>query len=176
VNPLRTVGGRLAVALLVVVAGALGIVYLIVVPSYRHSLVDSRINDLRRTLSGVAAQSRNAPGEVFPSQAWVEDEAVPVASGARVVVFSAVPLLEPIADSNNGTSLDVESDPLPRRALAQRGIVSGTVTRRGVTYAEAAESVGRGGPVVLRMPRQLKRRLQIDALRHQQDAGGAGLD
>jgi signal transduction histidine kinase len=149
VNPLRTVGGRLAFALLIVVVGALAIVYLIVVPSYRHSLVDNRISDLRRTLKGVAAQSRNAASEVFPSQAWVEDEAAPVASGARVVVFSAVPLLEPIADSNSGTSLDVESDPLPRRALAHRGIVSGTVTRGGVTYAEAAESVGRGGPVLL---------------------------
>ena len=36
VNPLRSVGGRLALALLVVVAGALGIVYLVVVPSYQQ--------------------------------------------------------------------------------------------------------------------------------------------
>ena len=33
VNPLRSVGGRLALALLLVVAGALAIVYLVVVPS-----------------------------------------------------------------------------------------------------------------------------------------------
>ena len=37
-NPLRSVGGRLALALLVVVGGALAIVYLIVVPSYQSSL------------------------------------------------------------------------------------------------------------------------------------------
>ena len=40
-NPLRTVGGRLALALLVVVACALAIVYVVVVPSYERSLVAS---------------------------------------------------------------------------------------------------------------------------------------
>lgn len=150
-NPLSTVGGRLAFALLVVVAGALGIVYLIVVPSYQHSLVSSRLNDLRHTLRGVVvvAQAHNAAGEVFPSAAWVEDEAVPVAGGARVVVFNAAPLVEPVADSNGGTSRDIENDPLPRRALAHRGVVSGTVNRAGAKYAEAAQSLGRAGPVVL---------------------------
>ena len=37
-SPLRSVGARLALALLLVVVGVLAIVYLIVVPSYRSSL------------------------------------------------------------------------------------------------------------------------------------------
>jgi len=45
-NPLRSVGGRLALALLVVVAAALAIVYWIVVPSYERSLEN---NELRRS-------------------------------------------------------------------------------------------------------------------------------
>jgi signal transduction histidine kinase len=147
VNPLRSVGGRLALALLVVVGGALAIVYLIVVPSYQSSLVDSRLKDLRRTLQVVAAKPRNTAGEVFPSTAWIEDEALPSAGGARVVVFSAPPLLEPVADSNGGTSLDVEHDPMVHRASTASGVVSGTVNRDGSSYAEAAVSLH--GPVLL---------------------------
>ncbi len=146
-NPLRSVGGRLALALLVVVGGALAIVYLIVVPSYQSSLVDTRLKELRETLQVIAAKPRNAPGEVFPSTAWIEDEALPAAGGARVVVFSAQPLLEPVGDSNGGTSLDVEHDPIARRAAGQAGVVSGSVDRDGGAYAEAAVSLH--GPVIL---------------------------
>ncbi len=150
-NPFRTVGGRLALALLLVVGGALAIVYLIVVPSYSRSLVASRLDGLRGTLQLIASKPRANPGEVFPSQLWVEDEAMPVAvaSGARVVLFSAPPLLEPVGDSNGGTSLDVEHDPMAQRAARSNGVVSGSVTREGSTYAEAAVSFGRGGPVLL---------------------------
>jgi signal transduction histidine kinase len=150
-NPFRTVGGRLALALLVVVGGALGIVYLIVVPSYSRSLLNSRIGDLRRTLVLVEAQPRASGGEVFPSQAWLEDEAEPLTDpiDARVVVFSAPPLLEPVADSNGATSRDIANDPLVVEAAHGTPIVSGEVTRLGAPYAEAASSLGRGGPVLL---------------------------
>jgi signal transduction histidine kinase len=146
VNPFRTVGGRLALALLVVVGGALGIVYVLVVPLYRSSLVDARLGDLRHTAARIAERPRQASGEVFPSAAWIEDEALPVAGGARVVVFSAPPLLEPVADSNGGTSRDVEHDPLARRAASARGVVAAAVNRDGSTYAEAAVAL-RNGPL-----------------------------
>ena len=148
-NPFRSVGGRLALALVVVVAGALGIVYLIVVPSYRHSLVNSRVSDLRQTLRGVLAEPRGEAG-VFPSAAWVQDTAVPVATGARVVVFSAP------APARAGRRLErrhlarhrerSDRSSVPRRG---GGIVGGTVTRNGASFAEAAGAVTRDGPVVL---------------------------
>jgi signal transduction histidine kinase len=147
VNPLRTVGGRLALALLVVVGGSLAIVYLIAVPFYRSSLVDSRLKDLRHRVEAIADKPRNAPGEVFPSTTWIEDEALPAADGARVVLYGAPPLVEPVADSNGGTSRDVEHDPLARQAATSRGIVSAAVNRDGSTYAEAAVSLK--GPVLL---------------------------
>ena len=150
-NPLRTVGGRLALALLVVVGGSLAIVYLIVVPLYRSSLVDSRLKDLRHRVEAIADKPRSAPGEVFPSASWIEDEALPSADGARVVVFSAPPLVEPVADSNGGTSRDVEHDPLARRASRSRGIVSAAVTRDGSTYAESAVSL-KGSVLLLATP------------------------
>ena len=50
---------------------------------------------------------------------------MPVATGARVVVFSAPPLLEPVADSNGGTSRDIENDPIAQRPRRSRRIVGG---------------------------------------------------
>ena len=44
----RTVGARLSLALLAVVALVLGLVYLIVVPSLRNRLIDARLSDLAR--------------------------------------------------------------------------------------------------------------------------------
>ncbi|HEX4520868.1 MAG TPA: HAMP domain-containing sensor histidine kinase [Gaiellaceae bacterium] len=146
-NPLRTVGGRLALALLVVVGGALAIVYLVVVSSYRSSLVNTRLKDMSHTVALIADKPRQAPGEVFPSTEWIEDEALPVAGGARVAVFSAA-LDEPVADSNGGTSVDLEHDPLVARAERGHGIVSSAVDRDGSTYAEAAVAL-KGGSVLL---------------------------
>ena len=46
-NPLRSVGGRLALGLALVVAGALLLADLIVVPSLERHLIDSKLNQLR---------------------------------------------------------------------------------------------------------------------------------
>jgi signal transduction histidine kinase len=149
VNPLRTVGGRLALALLLVVAGALAIVYIGVVPSYQRSLVNSRLADLDHTLRSIMELPR-PPGTSL-NQAWVEDDAVPLAN-ARVVVFHSAccpTLLLPVADSNGGSSRDVANDPVAVRALRRRGTVRGTVERNHERYAEAALAVGRQGPIVL---------------------------
>ena len=140
-NPARSVAGRLALTLLVVVGGALAIVYLIVVPSYQRSLVNSRLKDLRHTVALIAAEPRNAPGEVFPSDGWIQDVAEPIAPGVRIVIFNAPPLVEPVADSNGGTSRDVERDSIARRASAGTAVVSGSVSRGGSAYAEAAVSL-----------------------------------
>jgi signal transduction histidine kinase len=147
VNPLRTVGGRLALALLVVVACALAIVYIVVVPTYQRSLVNSRLADLQHTLRTVMALPR-LPGTTF-DQSWVERQAAPLAD-ERVVVFRyRSGQTTPVADSRSGPSLDVVNDPLVTRALSHRGVVSGEVTRDGVSYSEAAEAVSAQGPVVL---------------------------
>jgi len=146
VNPLRTVGGRLALALLLVVAGSLAIVYVVVVPSYERSLVNSRLADLEHTLHSIVEQ--RAPGASL-NQAWVEDDASPAAN-ARVVVFHYLPnLLEPVADSNGGSSRDVQNDPVAVQALTRHGTVRGRVERGEESFAEAAVSMGPEGPVVL---------------------------
>jgi signal transduction histidine kinase len=149
VNPLRTVGGRLALALLLVVAGALAIVYIVVVPSYQRSLVNSRLADLDHTLRSIMELPRT-PGSSL-NQAWVEDDAAPLAN-ARVVVFHSAccpTLLLPVADSNGGSSRDISNDPIAIRALHHRGTVRGTVDRSENSYAEAALAVGNQGTIVL---------------------------
>jgi signal transduction histidine kinase len=150
VNPLRTVGGRLALALLLVVAGALAIVYVVVVPSYQRSLVNARLSDLDHTLHSIMELSRS-PGTAL-NQAWVEDEAAPLAD-ARVVVFHVLPdgVLLDVADSNHGNSHDMErSDPIALRALAHPGHrLRGEVSRGEEHYAEAGQALSGQGPVVL---------------------------
>ncbi len=49
-NPLRSVGTRLSLALLLVVAGSLTLVYLVVIPSLQSRLIDGKITQLRKSL------------------------------------------------------------------------------------------------------------------------------
>ena len=73
-NPLRTVGGRLSLALAVVVLGALAIVWVALVPTLQHRLVAGRLAELATSMTrpssairssvsgcgGVAARRRSA--------------------------------------------------------------------------------------------------------------------
>jgi len=148
-NPLRSVGGRLALALLVVVAGALGIVYLIVVPSYRQSLENAELKSLSTTLRVQVVA--NLPIESYLYQQYAQDSAPAV--GARIVIFELQstnpPLLSPYADSNGIDSNDVERDPVALRTIRTGLPTRGTVSRQGRRYAEAAYPLAPSGPVVL---------------------------
>ena len=121
-NPLRTVGGRLALALLVVVGGALAIVYLIVVSSYRSSLVNTRLKDMSHT---VAPDRREAAQR---ARRGVSERRVDRGRGARrspaarrVAIFSAAARSSPSPTRTAAPRVDIEHDPLVRRADAQPG-------------------------------------------------------
>ena len=153
-NPFRTVGGRLALALLVVVTGALVIVYIVVVPSYQRSLVNTRLTDLGRTLTSIVQLPRAPDGSL--DQAWAEDTAFPVANatgiGTRVVVFEELTphSLTPIADAPRRTSsADVVHDPVAESALTSKRPVRREITRGDDSYAEAAVAVPSENAVVL---------------------------
>jgi two-component system OmpR family sensor kinase len=139
-NPLRSVGASLALAMLVVVTGALAIVYLIVVPRYESSLVNARVAGLERSLRLVAAERTST----FLTQQWVEDVAAPYTE-ARVVVFSYLPsppVAEATADSSGAGSRDVENDSFALLAERVHHVVHGTVSRNDQRYAEAAMPIG----------------------------------
>jgi hypothetical protein len=59
---LQTVGARLALALLVVVAAVLAFVYLLVAPSLENRLVDSRKDQVGNVATRAAEALRGEPG------------------------------------------------------------------------------------------------------------------
>ncbi len=147
-NPLRSVGARLGLGLAVVVAGALVLADLIVVPSLERSLVNAKVAQLSEAAPQVGSQLLN-------SSSFTLDDNIQTAAAsvdARVIYFTPFtynpPRLTVYADSNPVTSADVEDDRLALRAFAEARDVSGTVTVGGVRYAEAAHPIF-GGPVIL---------------------------
>jgi len=143
----RGVGARLALALLVVLAGALALMYLIVVPSLESRLVDSRVSALKRAAPGIA---RELPADRFRWPDFIE--AASASANARVVVYDTVgppTALVVAGDSQGFKSSDVQRDSVALRSAERRLAVSGTTTHDGERFAEAAAPVPRSSTVVL---------------------------
>lgn len=147
-NPLRSVGARLSLALLIVVAGALGFVYVVVVPFLEGRLVAAKRSQLERSAPTLARQLAAHPFD--PD--FVENAAE--TANARVVVYRRLsqspPTLSVVDDSRGGVnSADVESDPLALRASLTLEPKTGTVERGSDRYAEVAVPVSADGSVLL---------------------------
>ena len=142
---LRGIRLRLALALFVVVAGSLGVVYLIVVPSLEAELVNAKLDQLEEDAKTVA---RNYATQVGSEQEFSERTAS--VFQARVVIYSILqnqPFV--FGDSNTSASLDVARDPVARRATRNRVLERGTVDRRGRRFAEVAIPLENEGVVIL---------------------------
>jgi signal transduction histidine kinase len=151
VKHLRTVGARLSLALLVVVAGVLAFVYLVVVPSLRDRLVDSRGDQAAGVASRVAEQWRQPENRLTPADLARRFAA---ATNTRVTIFEVAhrsPLfLRDIADEGAGGSVGgIADDPVAERAAETLSRARGVVTRGGTRYAEAAELAGPGTVVLV---------------------------
>jgi signal transduction histidine kinase len=142
VNPFRSVGARLSLALVVVVAGALAVVYAIVVPSLERNLVDARRSQLERAAPELAGQLVSANGTVFPLAAEEVVRTGATTLNARVAVFQAIEQFPPVlitqADSDPEDSWALERDPIALRTAQTLRPASGVVTRGGQKFAEAA--------------------------------------
>jgi two-component system, OmpR family, sensor kinase len=183
-NPLRSVGAKLSLALAAIVAGALAIVYLIVVPSLERNLVDAKRTQLRRALPGVVRQLPNSP---YLWQDFAQTAAE--STNARVVLLDTLYEGPPVtlttsADSNLVESTDVERDPIAIKAATRLERVEGTTVRHGQRYAEVAAPVARDGPVLLlsaplrdslRSVHLVQRRLLLAGLGALAVAAGLGL-
>lgn len=151
-NPLRSVGARLSLALAVVVAGALGGVYLFLVPSLERKLVNAKLSELER----VAPNLRN---QLVNDQLGINDpdfvDNAATTANARVVLFSIlasspVAALQAVDDSRQGaSSADVESDPVAVRAATTLEAQHGIISRGDDRFAEVALPVGDSGYVLL---------------------------
>ena len=135
---LRSVGARLSLALLVVVAGVLAFVYLLVVPSLEHRLVGSRQDQVAGVAERVAGQ--------WPPRISADDLAARYAAAThtQVTIFhidDRSPLsLSNIADEGAGggvVGVD-DRDPVARQAAQSLAPARGVVTRGQTRYAEAA--------------------------------------
>ena len=144
-NPLRSVGARLSLALVVVVAAALALVDLIVVPSLERNLIHAKTAQLRESAKIVAAQ-------VSQATPFTVDDVVRGAgetANARVVVLSVLnPHSLVTYSDSNPRSRDVGSDTIALRAVRSGAQAFGTVERREQRYAEVARPL-RNGYVLL---------------------------
>jgi signal transduction histidine kinase len=164
----QSVGAQLSLALLLVVAIALGVVYLTVVPSLRERAIDTRVADLTR----IAAKLRP---DVTPTDP-LTDEWVATASeengGVRVVLLNRLApsgVVVPYRDSGQ-LSPRLQGDPVATHALDSGAPQHGAVTDGDTTYAEAAAPVLGGSyallvrdPVELGSIRLVERRVLLAA-------------
>jgi signal transduction histidine kinase len=144
VNRLRTVGLKLTLALAGLVAGALAVVYLAVVPSLEDRLIDARLSQLKRDAPLVIGRIQSAEGP-FSLDQILTAEAQEL--GVRLTMFeylreSPAPVhLSVVADSRQfGPAL--REDPIAQRAGERRRTEQGVFERGGVGYAEVAVHLG----------------------------------
>jgi len=147
-NPFKSVGARLSFALVAVVALALGLVYMIVVPSLRQRLIDTKLNQLQSAMPDISEEvSRTEFDWANEVQLWSgrSDARVVIYTNARPASTAPPVSLSTFADSNPVSSLDVTSDPVAQRAANRLTEFSGTVHRGGTEFAEVARPETWGG-------------------------------
>ena len=146
---IRGIRLRLALALFAVVAGALSVAYLIVVPTLENRLVDATLDQLERDAPTVQACLQ---GLEFPLWQQCADQG-PAILNVRVVVYQVLrrdpPALQIVADSQGGTSQDVERDPIAREAASTGRVQRGTVRRGDARFAQLAVPLSAEGPLFL---------------------------
>jgi signal transduction histidine kinase len=147
---LRTVGVKLSLALIALVAGALAIVYVAVVPTLENRLVDGRISQLQRTADAIVfdyTRQVDEPGFVWDSFVTAESQVRGVRVTAYQVVSEASPVYLRAFAESNPLGQSEGGDPLAHRAAEQARTQSGVVERSGAQVAEVA--VPFGGAFVL---------------------------
>jgi two-component system OmpR family sensor kinase len=149
-NLYRSVATRLAVALSLVVIGALLIAYFLVVPSLQHRLVDSKLLQLKRHAPYLAAKYAS----INPTEAQDFADNAAESTNARVVVFHTTPggnLWSVVADSNTFRPLGggLDRDPIAGRAKETGNLAQGTVSVGHQHFAEVAIPVLSSFSVIL---------------------------
>jgi signal transduction histidine kinase len=142
---------RIALALVAIVAGALGAAYLIVVPSLERRLVVARLDQLELQGKPLAPL---LPDDTLLWQDRVEGFGV--RTNARVVAFNVLstnqPALSVVADSQTRSSRDVAHDPVALRALLSGRIERGRVQHNGADFADVAIPRGKDAIVLFQAP------------------------
>ena len=134
-------------ALLAVVAGALGFVYLFVIPSLENRLVDAKVSQLESAGPGLVHE---LPSNQFKWDDFAENASA--RANARVVVYRVLgppTVLQVAADSRQAkVSTDVVKDAVALQAALTGARATGTVRRGGQRFSEVA-LVTSGGSILL---------------------------
>jgi signal transduction histidine kinase len=139
VNRFRTVGVKLTLALAGLVAGALAIVYLAVVPSLENRLVDARLDQLEQLATLVSADisTLEAQGLTLDRIASFESNQ----RGVRIVIYDHLDenpvFLRVLADSQD-VNAPLAQDPVAARAAERQQVERDVVKRQGTNFAEVA--------------------------------------
>jgi signal transduction histidine kinase len=165
VSRFRSVGAQLSLALLLVVAIALGVVYLTVVPSLRNRAVETRVTEMER----IAGSLRPQVTDIAPFDPEFVANASQQNGQVRVALLNRIGSVVPQQDSfENGR--DLQNDPIATHVLDSGTPRHGTVTKGDTTYAEAAVPVLGGryallvrAPVELGNIRLVERRVLLAA-------------
>jgi len=139
-RPLRfSVGLKLTLALAALIAGALAIVYLAVVPPLKDRLIDSRQNQLEHDAAAVISNIHDAETNKFGLDLILSGEGQTL--GARLTMFEYLRMtpvfLRVVGDSRQFGPV-LREDPVAQRAAEHRRTETGVVSRDGVEYAEVA--------------------------------------
>ncbi len=151
VNPLRSVGARLSLALLLAVAGSLALVYVFVIPGLQNRLIDSKIRQLKKAVPGLLT-------DVYPQDTETTLFATDATgrASARVVVYSILSgeptvtlTVQEDSKGGPGSSIDVANDAIALRTAETGDQAEGTVRRGGQDYAEIAFLLPNGNVALL---------------------------
>ena len=146
---LKSLSVRLGLVLFVVVAGAVAIVYVAVVPPLESRLINATFTDLEQSSSLPAAAVGQASVNNRSLYQTLADT-FSVQLNARVVILEAVgrDTLAVIADSRPGRVDDVASDPIALDASKSGQVEHGRVSRGGQEFAQVARPVATDGHLV----------------------------
>ena len=149
-NPFRSVGARLTLALALVVAVALGVTYAMVLPPLERNLTQAKLDQLSR--SAVAEANRfpdpddfafnfSDPAYLDQLEEYINDAAD--ATNARVVVLDPLAggRLSAIADAHETSRAPDVSNDSVALAAAVNGAARDTVTRPEGKFAEVAFAI-----------------------------------
>lgn len=146
---------KLAVALLLIVGGALAGAYLMVVPSLERRLVDERLDELQRDAEATAYSYTRADARGDFATPLAVDSFADTASllvNSRVIVFQVFgpePLsLRTLADSA-GSAGGISEDSVALETAQHTRIARGRVDRRGRPFAEVAIPLVSGNVLLL---------------------------
>ena len=146
---LQTVGARLALALLLVVAAVLAFVYLIVTPSLEDRLIGSREDQ-------VAGISQEMADHWPPPKVTAKDLAAGYAAATHTRVrifhvddFSPLSLSVEEDEGAGGSVVATDNDPIARKAALGLGTERGVVTLGDQRFAEGAQASKDGRYVFL---------------------------